>query len=252
MGGKGSAPPPPDYIGAANTQAAASKELTNIQNFANRPTINTPFGSQSWQTSAQVDPATGQTVTSWTQNNSLAPALQSALNAQIGLQNDRSQLAGNFMDRVASEYQRPFDYANLPQMAEANPVGNLQTNVGDYAGGLQTGVDSRANNVVSGFNFAGPQMGMSPMTGGLNYGVGQQPLNTGFNGMTGDLRRGTGTAADRRRFPRSGGHAADDAHAAGARLPAPAARDAPGQPGLRLGQRGLQARAGRAEPAPGR
>jgi hypothetical protein len=193
MGGKGSAPPPPDYIGAANTQAAASKELTNIQNFANRPTINTPFGSQSWQTSAQVDPATGQTVTSWTQNNTLAPALQSALNAQIGLQNDRSQLAGNFMDRVASEYQRPFDYANLPQMAEANPVGNLQTNVGDYARGLQTGVDSRANNVVSGFNFAGPQMGMSPMTGGLNYGVSQQPLNTGFSGMTGDLTRGTGT-----------------------------------------------------------
>jgi hypothetical protein len=213
MGGKGSAPPPPDYIGAANTQAAASKELTNIQNFANRPTINTPFGSQSWQTSAQVDPATGQYVTSWTQNNTLAPALQSALNAQIGLQNDRSQLASGFMDRVASEYQRPFDYANLPQMAEANSVGNLQTGLADYTRGLQTGVDSRANNVVSGFNFGGPQMSMSPMTGNMVNSVAQTPVdnrfssmtgdvqravpntnvNANFSGMTGDLRRGTGT-----------------------------------------------------------
>lgn len=193
MGGKGSAPPPPDYLGAANTQAAASKELTNIQNFANRPTINTPFGSQSWNTSATVDPATGQAVTSWTQNNSLAPGLQEALDAQIGLQNDRSQLASGFMDRVASEYAQPFDYANLPQMAEANPVQGLQTRTADYTPGLQTGVNSRTNQVVSGFGFGGPQMSMSPMTGGLSYGVDQQPLNTGFSGMTGDLRRGVGT-----------------------------------------------------------
>jgi hypothetical protein len=41
-------------------------------------------------------------------------------------------------------------------------------------------------------------MGMSPMTGGLNYGVSQQPLNTGFNGMTGDLTRGTGTESVQR------------------------------------------------------
>jgi hypothetical protein len=163
MGGKGSAPPPPDYIGAANTQAAASKELTNIQNFANRPTINTPFGSQSWQTSAQVDPATGQTVTSWTQNNTLAPALQSALNAQIGLQNDRSQLAGNFMDRVASEYQRPFDYASLPQMAEANPVGNLQTGLANYTPGISTA-----------FGFGGPQ-------GNVQTESLQRGLSTGDN-----------------------------------------------------------------------
>lgn len=184
MGGKGSAPPAPDYLGAANTQAAASKELTNIQNFANRPTINTPFGSQSWNTSATVDPATGQTVTSWTQNNTLAPGLQSALNAQIGLQNDRSQLASGFMDRVSDEYSRPFDYANLPQMAEANPVQGLQTRTTDYTPGLQTGINSRANQVVGGFNFAGPQMSMAPMTEGMARGLGTESLQRGL--ATGD------------------------------------------------------------------
>lgn len=125
--GKGSAPPPPDYTGAAQAQAQASKENLNMQNYANRPTINTPFGSQSWNTRSTVDPATGQTVTQWTQNTSLNPELQQALNAQIGLQNDRSQLAGNFMDRVANEYSKPFDYSNLPEMAQASQAGQLNT-----------------------------------------------------------------------------------------------------------------------------
>jgi hypothetical protein len=150
-------------LGAAQQQAAASKELTNIQNFANRPTINTPFGSQSWNTSSTVDPATGQTVTSWTQNNTLAPGLQEALNAQIGLQNDRSQLASGFMDRVAGEYQRPFDYASLPQMAEANAPGNLQTRATDYTPGITTS-----------FGFGGPQ-------GNVQTESLQRGLNTGDN-----------------------------------------------------------------------
>jgi hypothetical protein len=152
MGGKGSAPAAPDYLGAATAQAQASEKATTAQNFANRPTVNTPFGGQSWTTGSQIDPATGQNVTTWTQNTTLAPGLQSALNAQIGLQNDRSQLANGFMDRVAEEYRQPFDYANLPQMAMANAPNSLGTSLTDYTPGLTTG-----------FNFGGaiPQVDSS-------------------------------------------------------------------------------------------
>jgi hypothetical protein len=152
MGGKGSAPAAPDYLGAATAQAQASEKATTSQNFANRPTINTPFGGQSWTTGSEIDPATNQRVTTWTQNTTLAPGLQSALNAQIGLQNDRSQLAGGFMDRVGEEYARPFDYANLPQMAMANAPASLGTSLTDYTPGLATG-----------FNFGGaiPQVDSS-------------------------------------------------------------------------------------------
>lgn len=145
MGGKGSAPAAPDYLGAATAQAQASERATTAQNFANRPTINTPFGGQSWQTGSAVDPATGQNVTTWTQNTTLAPGLQSALNSQIGLQNDRSQLASGFMDRVAEEYAQPFDYANLPNMAQANAPASLGTSLTDYTPGLTTS-----------FNFGAP------------------------------------------------------------------------------------------------
>jgi hypothetical protein len=146
MGSKGSAPPAPDYLGAATAQAQASEKATTSQNFANRPTINTPFGTQSWNTAASTDPATGQAVTSWTQNNTLAPGLESALNSQVGLQNDRSKLATGFMDRVTDEYSKPFDYAGLPQMATLNQPGTLDTKLTDYSPSIGTA-----------FNFSGPQ-----------------------------------------------------------------------------------------------
>ena len=104
MGGKGSAPATPDYMGATQLQGQISKENLNTQNYANRPVINTPFGSQSWGTEAVTDPATGQVVTQWTQNNTLAPGLQSALQDQLNIQAGRSNLASGFMSRVANEY----------------------------------------------------------------------------------------------------------------------------------------------------
>jgi hypothetical protein len=145
MGGKGSAPAAPDYMGATQLQGEISKENLNTQNYANRPTINTPFGSQSWNTQAVKDPATGQVVTGWTQNTTLAPGLQQALNDQMNIQAGRSDLANSFMNRVASDYSRPMDYSSLPALTSANQVGSLQTGTTDYTPGLATS-----------FNFGNP------------------------------------------------------------------------------------------------
>ena len=145
MGGKGDAPAAPNYTGATQLQGELNKENLNTQNYANRPTINTPWGTQSWGTQATVDPSTGQVVTSWTQNNTLAPGLQSALQDQLNIQSGRSQLAGGFMSRVADEYGAPPDYNNLPQMAQASQPTSLQTGTTDYVPGLATS-----------FNFGSP------------------------------------------------------------------------------------------------
>ena len=145
MGGKGSAPATPDYLGATQLQGELNKENLNTQNYANRPTINTPFGTQSWGTQSVTDPATGQVVTAWTQNNTLAPGLQSALQDQINIQSGRSNLANNFMGRVANEYGTAPDYSNLPNMAQAAQPTSLQTGTTDYVPGLATS-----------FNFGNP------------------------------------------------------------------------------------------------
>lgn len=113
----GSTPPAPDYTAAAEKQSAASKEIATQQTWANRPNQNTPWGSTFWTSEGQIDPATGQAVTSWTQNQSLDPKLQGALDDQLAIQSGRSQLAGGFMGRVAEEYSQPFDWESLPGMA---------------------------------------------------------------------------------------------------------------------------------------
>ena len=143
MGGKGSAPPAPDYVGAANAQAAASRELTDVQNFANRPEQYTPFGSTTWNTRAITDPATGQPVTQWTQSTQLAPGLQAALDAQVGTQLGRSQLAGGFMGRVAQEYGQQFPWESLPQRAALEGAPQLATGTTDYVPGMQTNVQQQ-------------------------------------------------------------------------------------------------------------
>lgn len=141
-GGKG-APPPPDYMGAALEQAKASKEVTNIQNWANRPNQTNPWGSTTWNTEKAIDPATGQEVTKWSQNTALNPQLQQALDSQIGIQNQRSGLAGSFMDRVRSEYGQPFDYSNAPAFSFASAPQNMTTSVATQ--GLQRGLNMGDN-----------------------------------------------------------------------------------------------------------
>jgi hypothetical protein len=116
--GKGSSsPPPPDYTGAAQAQAASSREIATQTTQANRPNQYTPWGSSTWNSYADIDPGTGQQVTRWQQQEQLNPQLQGALNDQFALQAGKSQLAGSFMGRVADEYSRPFDWTNLPSMA---------------------------------------------------------------------------------------------------------------------------------------
>lgn len=111
------AAPAPDYKSAAEATANSSKEVTNTQNFANRPDQITPFGNQTWQTQATIDPATGQKVTKWTQNTVLNPASQEALNNQQALDAGRSAIAGGMLSRVSQEFAPTMDWSKMtPQV----------------------------------------------------------------------------------------------------------------------------------------
>jgi len=189
--GKKSSPPPPDYTGAALAQAQASKENLNIQNFANRPTINTPFGSETWKTESTVDPASGQNVTSWTQTTTLTPELQAALDSQIALQQQRSNLAEGFMDRVGEAYSKPFDWESLPELTSSGGPGRVMSGIADYAPGLSSSVGPQG--VVRGFDFSGPQMSVNDFVGNIQQGVGQTALQENVDPLIGALRLNTAT-----------------------------------------------------------
>jgi hypothetical protein len=144
MGKNVKAPPAPDYKGAAEATAASNKEAAVYNTAANRPNINTPFGSQSWTSEAGVDPATGQKITNWTQNTTLAPKAQGALDSQMDMQKGRSDLANSTMPRVAESINKPFDFSGMKEWGDgytgAGPNQNYQTSVPTTAANLQTSI----------------------------------------------------------------------------------------------------------------
>jgi len=121
--GKQSAPPPPDYVGAANAQAGADQALATQQNYANRPNQNNPWGSVNWSTSQGTDPATGDPITNWQQDTTLNPTIQGALDDQLGLQADRTGLASGMLDRVGNEIGQAMDWDQFGEFTnlEYNP-----------------------------------------------------------------------------------------------------------------------------------
>jgi hypothetical protein len=125
-------PAVPDYTGAAEKQAQASQAQNTAQTWANRPTVNTPWGSMTWDQGTSIDPSTGQKVTNWTGNVDLSPEQQQALDSQQQVQLGRSQLAGNLLGQAQTEMQTPIDWAGLPQAGQSvGDTGAIRQNAED-------------------------------------------------------------------------------------------------------------------------
>lgn len=120
-------PAPPDYAGAANAQAQSSREVTEQQTWANRPTINTPFGQQTWAVQPTWDPSTGQYINQWTQNTNLTPESQAALDSQMRLQQGRSDMAEGLLNRSRDEYGQPMNWDQFQQLQTSLDVPDYQS-----------------------------------------------------------------------------------------------------------------------------
>lgn len=109
----------PDYTGAAEATAASSRDVNEQQTWANRPTLNTPFGQQTWEVKPTWDPTTETYLNSWTQNTNLTPEAQHALDSQMDIQQGRSDLASGLLNRVQDEYGQPMDWSQFDDRAQA-------------------------------------------------------------------------------------------------------------------------------------
>jgi hypothetical protein len=103
----------PDYEGAAEKQAEASREITEQQTWANRPDQITPWGTVEWQNQSVWDPSTEQNINKWTQKESLTPELQRALDAQTALQTGRSEIGAGMLGRAAGEFGSEMDWGQF-------------------------------------------------------------------------------------------------------------------------------------------
>ena len=114
-GGKGSAPAAPDYRGAAEEQAASGKENLAQQTWANRPTLKTPWGGQSWDAKSAVDPSTGLPVTRWESEITLSPEQQAAQAAQARITAGRSGAAEGLLGQATKGFEREFNWGGAPK-----------------------------------------------------------------------------------------------------------------------------------------
>ena len=100
----------PDYEAQAIAQGEASRQNLEAQTAANRPTQINPWGTVDWSKEAKWDDATKQKVNRWTQETTLAPQLQSALDNEMALMQGRSGLAAGMMGDLGTDYGQRMDW----------------------------------------------------------------------------------------------------------------------------------------------
>jgi hypothetical protein len=110
MGKQASAPPPPDYAGAAKETAAGNLDVARQTTAANRVNQYTPYGSLEYQMSGQ-DPY-GNPM--WKATQSLAPDQQKLLDIQNQLSIGTGELGQQGLGYVQNMISKPFDTSSLP------------------------------------------------------------------------------------------------------------------------------------------
>ena len=128
-GGKGSAPPPPDYVGAARQQGVENVEAAIAQRILNNPVQQTPYGTKSSQ---QVDSYTlqdGRVVPIFQDTTALTPMGQQRFDQEQRIIGSLGDTAEAGLNRVGQTFGTPFDIQNVNQLqdrAESSIMERLQ------------------------------------------------------------------------------------------------------------------------------
>jgi hypothetical protein len=113
MGKKSSSAP--DVAGAARAEAAANRETQRDITYSDRPDQYNPFSSVGWTNEQVIDPATGEPVNKWTQNQTFTPGVQNVIDQQLSQMGGRGQLGAGMMNRIQSEMGGAPDWAQFGQ-----------------------------------------------------------------------------------------------------------------------------------------
>jgi hypothetical protein len=160
---KGSAPPAPDYTGAAQATAQGNLQNLQAQTAANRPDQYTPWGSSTWTQT----PGTN----SWTNNVTLSPEEQAALNSQQQIQQNQSSLAQGLQAQVQTQMQNGFQAPSMDTYLGGVPSVNS-----NFAAFSPTGVGSVDQRQIDPNSYTSAYKGLNQ-----NFSS-KASQNTTFNG----------------------------------------------------------------------
>ena len=108
--GGGSAPPPPDYAGAARETAAGNLDAARANIAANRVNQYTPYGSLEYNMAGEDKYGNPM----WSATQSLAPAQQQLLDYQNKASLGLGELTGKGLGYVSNMLETTFDTSALP------------------------------------------------------------------------------------------------------------------------------------------
>ena len=112
--GGGSAPPPPDYRGAAIETAKGDIEAARLATAANRVNQITPYGELRYTTNPNDVDQWGNQM--WTATQTLSPAQQRLLDYQNATSEGLGELTGTGLNYVKGMMANPFTTTNLPSL----------------------------------------------------------------------------------------------------------------------------------------
>jgi hypothetical protein len=107
----------PDYEGAAKATAESDAEMLDKQTIANRPNQINPWGEIQWSQDADGN---------WTQRQTLTDDSQSALDSQLDLQRQKSELAGGMMGKAGDSISADMDWTKFEDYGRAPDAYNPQ------------------------------------------------------------------------------------------------------------------------------
>lgn len=128
MGGKGKAPPAPDYMGLARQQGAENRQAAIASAVLSNPNMITPTGTR--RISYAKDPTTGEFTPTIT--DELTPNAQKAFEAQQRVDLALSQLGERSVGRVEDVMGRGFQYGgpNIQTSLNLSDVAKMPVNAG--------------------------------------------------------------------------------------------------------------------------
>jgi hypothetical protein len=188
--GGGSAPPPPDYAGAAKETAQGNLDAARANIAANRVNQYTPYGSLEYQVSGEDKFGNPM----WKATQSLAPDQQKLLDIQNQLSIGTGQLGQKGLGYVENMINQPFDTSKLVSTG-FNPSQSYQD---AYMQRLQPQIEQGREALATQLANSGIPVGSEAykramMTQGQKendllaaattqgFGVGQQARQQGFN-----------------------------------------------------------------------
>jgi hypothetical protein len=114
MGKGGSAPPPPDYAGAAKATAAGDLEAARTAAAANHVNQVTPYGNLTYSMNPSDQDQWGNNM--WTVTQSLSPDQQKLLDYQNQTSVGLGELTGKGLGYVENMLDNPFTTKDLPSL----------------------------------------------------------------------------------------------------------------------------------------